>query len=78
LEIVGGPSLRFVQGGYSGGRKWVSVDSGYAIAKRNLGPTYIDAHRSGFVEQVEAITAPSPLFRRREQCPLHRIAMHVP
>jgi hypothetical protein len=66
------------EGGYSGRRKWVSVDSGYAIAKRNLGPTYIHGHRSGFVPREEAIAASSPLFRRRDQCPLHRVAMHVP
>jgi hypothetical protein len=49
LEDCGCPVLAFCKGAYSGRRKWVSVDLGYAIAKRNLAPTYIDAHRSGVV-----------------------------
>src|SRR5271170_7089401 len=50
---------------------------GRAIPKRNLRPALVDSNRSGFVQKIEAITAPAPLLRHSRQSPLHRIAMHI-
>ena len=45
------------------------------IPKRNLGPTLIHPHRPNFTEQIEPITAPTPLLRQLDQlylqCPFY-------
>src|SRR5271169_4216099 len=51
--------------------------SRHAIPERNLPPALIHPHRPGFVQQVETITAPSPLLRCADQASLHWIAMHI-
>ena len=51
--------------------------SRHSRRKRNLPPAFIDPNRSGFVEPVKAVAAPVPLFRRSNQPPFHRIAVHV-
>jgi hypothetical protein len=50
----------------------------HPIPKRNLPPACIHAHRPGFVQKIETITAPTPLLRRLDQSLFHRIAMHIP
>src|SRR5271170_5788168 len=51
---------------------------GRAIPKRNLRPALVHSHRSGFVQEIEAITAPAPILWHTHRSPLHRIAMHIP
>jgi len=46
-------------------------------SERNLAPALVDFDETLFAEQVEAVTAPAPLFRRIYQSAFHRIAMHV-
>jgi hypothetical protein len=46
--------------------------------ERNLPPAFIHAHRPGFVQEIETITAPPPLLRCADQASLHWIAMHIP
>ena len=41
--------------------------------QRNLRPAFVHAHRSGFVQQIEAIAAPTPLLPSTHQPPLHRL-----
>jgi hypothetical protein len=48
------------------------------IGEGNLPPTFIHTHRSGFVQKIKTITAPTPLLGRTHQAPLHRIAVHIP
>jgi hypothetical protein len=48
------------------------------IPDRNLRPSFIHSHRPGFVQKIEAIAAPPPLLRCRDQASLHWIAMHIP
>src|SRR5271170_1769994 len=50
---------------------------GRAIPKRNPRPALVHSHRSGFVQEIESITAPAPLLRHSRQSSLHRIAMHI-
>src|SRR6185437_4006169 len=51
--------------------------SRHSRLKGNLPPAVIDANQSGFIQPVEAVTAPPPLFRRADQSALHRIVVHV-
>src|SRR5438552_10980139 len=46
--------------------------------KRDLRPAFIHSHRSGFVQEIETITAPPPFLRRAHQSAPYRIPMHVP
>jgi hypothetical protein len=72
INTVGAPSFAvFAKGGCH-----ERLKLGHSIPKRNLRPTFIHAHRPGFVQKIETITAPRPLLRRADQASLHWIAMH--
>src|SRR5271163_1544747 len=44
-------------------RRSAAAELGHSIAERNLRPLLVHAHRSGFVQEIETITAPGPLLR---------------
>ncbi len=53
----------FAKGGYSTDRTTVTRFLRRPAPKRNSSPTLIHSDRSRFVEEIEAITAPAPVFR---------------
>jgi hypothetical protein len=74
---VGAPSFaQFAKGGYHQRLQRRSLCR--AISKRNLSPSLIHPHRSGLLQKIETINAPSPLFWRFHQSSFHRIPMHIP